>query len=337
MHNRVARPVLLAAILCLALAAPALAQRPAGRAYYLGQIGDYTIQMELSLVPDAGGSAVHGWYYYQRVGEPLDLDGFLDQEGKLVLREATGEGVITGRFDARIPWSPNAYLDRIEGVWSGGGTELPFALTRAAEYATFELNQGSIEARSSFPVLLQDRSFNDAVSGTATSGLFGFFEEGQEHGFAGEIFNGWTFDDDFRIVFLSDDLLSVSTTLWSYTGGAHGNTNHSALNLAVHDNEVYRLELADLFRQGTDYLAGLGGYVLNELRAQEAMWVVSGEVEALTSNDLAVFTLSPQGLHFAFSPYHMGPYVQGSFFVNVPFDVVAAHIDPSGPLARFLD
>ena len=67
------------------------------------------------------------------------------------------------------------------------------------------------------------------------------------------------------------------------------------------------------------------------------MWVVTGEVSELQEGDLAAFSLLPKGLRFAFSPYQVGPFVQGSFFVMMPYKALASHIDPEGPLVRFLE
>lgn len=326
-------------LLWLTLSAVALAQSPERHLYYLGHIGEEPIQLELKLLPDGDGSGIVGWYYHQQVGEPISLEGFLGQAGDLVLHELAGADESAGRFSARIPWSPNEYLTRIEGIYSEGGVELPFTLSRAAEYATFDLSQGKIRVRSSFPVFIQPqtRIFNATVTRAATSSLFESFEEGQALAFDDEIYHAWTFDYDLSISYLSDDLLSLNSTLRYYTGGAHGNTHHSAINLVVRGNEVLPLELAGLFRPEADFLSELASYLLEELKKEEAMWVVTGEVSELQEGDLAAFSLLPKGLRFAFSPYQVGPFVQGSFFVMTPYKVFASHIDPEGPLARFLE
>ena len=326
-------------LLWLTLSAIALAQSPERHAYYLGHIGEEPIQLELELLQDGDGSSIVGWYYHQQVGEPISLEGFLGQAGDLVLHEPTGAGESAGRFTAKVPWSANEYLTRIEGVFREGRVELPFTLSGAAEYATFDLSQGNIRVRSTFPVFMQPqtRIFNATVTRAATSNLFESFEEAQAFAFDDEIYHAWTFDYDLSISYLSDDLLSLNSTLWHYTGGAHGNTNHSAINLVVRGNGVLPLELAELFLPDADFLSDLASYVLEELKKQEASWVMTGEVSELQEGDLAAFSLLPKGLRFAFSPYQVGPYVQGPFFVMVPYKVLAAHIDPEGPLARFLE
>src|SRR5690606_38818020 len=72
-----------------------------------------------------------------------------------------------------------------------------------------------------------------------------------------------------------------------------------------------------------------------DLGAQEAMWVVQGDVTSLTTDDLAAFTLDAAGLTFHFSPYAMGPYVQGSFRVTLPFEALAGLAADDGPVAAF--
>ena len=171
-------------LLWLTLSAIALAQSPERHVYYLGHIGEEPIQLELELLQDGDGSSIVGWYYHQQVGEPISLEGFLGQAGDLVLHEPTGAGESAGRFTAKVPWSANEYLTRIEGVFREGRVELPFTLSRAAEYATFDLSQGNIRVRSTFPVFMQPqtRIFNATVTRAATSSLFESFEEAHAEG-----------------------------------------------------------------------------------------------------------------------------------------------------------
>ena len=135
---------------------------------------------------------------------------------------------------------------------------------------------------------------------------------------------------------LDSDFLSARSSIYSYTGGAHGNTFYRAFNLHIVDGTVRETSLGDLFTPGSGYLTPLSDYVLDDLRRQEAYDVAEGMITELTEDDLAVFTLSPSGITFAFAPYHVGPYAQGSFFVTVPLEVVAAYAAGDGPLAALV-
>jgi hypothetical protein len=128
-------------------------------------------------------------------------------------------------------------------------------------------------------------------------------------------------------------LLEVAS---SYTGGAHPNTWFEARTYRMEGDEARRVQLEDLFRPGSSYLPFLSGFVLKALRDQEAQWVVVGRVTSLDEKDLAVFTLSPQGLVFTFSAYEMGPYAQGPFTVTVPHEDIRGLVDPQGPMGRFM-
>jgi hypothetical protein len=63
---------------------------------------------------------------------------------------------------------------------------------------------------------------------------------------------------------------------------------------------------------------------------------VTLDEENLATFTLATFTLAPDGLTFAFAPYQVGYYAQGSFFVTVPLEVVAPYADGEGPLGSLV-
>ena len=56
----------------------------------------------------------------------------------------------------------------------------------------------------------------------------------------------------------------------------------------------------------------------------------------LSASDLTSFTLSPAGLRFYFSPYHVGSYAEGVYTVGVPYAVISDCIPNDSPARLFM-
>lgn len=311
----------------------------AERFYYLGTLGDVSIQMDLILED----SVARGHYYYDAVGLPLDLEGFIE-EGAVRLEEYTSADttlgrVLTGTFEGTLSDESSDYGATFSGTWiTPQGNALPFTLNKIAEYADLDFKQTRITAKGIYPFFLSPfEELSAQLQDDLLNSLFDFVREGQDYALAGETFNGWWLERQQTISYASADLLSLSETLWVYTGGAHGNTGLMGHTFALVDDKVRALRLKDFFLEDADYLAVLSPFVLEALRAQEAQWVLNGDIDGFSKDDLSVVTLSPTGLTFGFEPYAVGPYAQGTFFIMVPFDTLKPIIDPEGPLARFLN
>ncbi len=59
-------------------------------------------------------------------------------------------------------------------------------------------------------------------------------------------------------------------------------------------------------------------------------------VTPLSTSDLTSFTLSPAGLRFYFSPYHVGSYAEGIYTVGVPYSVIRECIPDDSPARLFM-
>ena len=322
------------ALLCLWCSVSASAER----FYYLGSVGERPVQLELALLE----GAATGSFYYDAVGLPLDLAGRFTSEGELRLEAYTRADTTLGRqrtgvFEGDL--SSDATGKRFSGLWrSSSGRVLPFSFDKIAEYAEIRFAQGLISAGASYPVFSKPFSTLDTrLQSDLINSLFDFVQEGQVAAAAGELFNGWSLDREQSVVYASSNLVSVAETLYVYTGGAHPNTGLAAYTLLTDGDRVRILSLPDFFLPEVDYLALLSPYVVNALLEQGAQWVLDGSVDGFTRDDLSVVTVSPAGLRFGFEPYAVGPYVQGTFFVTVPFDVLEPVIDPAGPLKAFVE
>lgn len=132
-----------------------------------------------------------------------------------------------------------------------------------------------------------------------------------------------------RMVFLTSfdrHMLSYYTLIDSYTGGAHPNSRRQATTLASDGSGSWGVvagscEAAQRLGWECDESV-LRLKIIDGLRRQEAAWVEQGEVTRQTEWLLESFVLTPGGVRFLFDPYEVGPYVQGPFEVDIPYDAL---------------
>ena len=308
------------------------------RFYYLGTVGEYAVQLELTL----NGDEVTGSYYYTSIGTPIELRG--KQTGDLTetgqpytVGELDENGNAVATFEGELSSTGLESGNTFIGTWTGDNdVMLPFNLERVAEFAEIFLRQGRIESTATYPVFSGDLAvFNTAIDQTKqVEDTLQFFEEGQGYQTKGELYNGWTLILDHEIKYASEEFVSILVPIYTYTGGAHGNTGFDALNFLHEENSVRQLELRDIFTESAD-LKSVINTVTGELEVQQASFIVDRSV-TLTEQDLSIFTLSPKGVTFHFAPYQVASYAEGMFEVTVPFEGLRNSLQPE-IIAEFLN
>jgi hypothetical protein len=303
---------------------------PLQRFYYLGTVGEYTVQLELTL----NGDEVRGSYYYTLIGTPIELrgkaTGDVTETGQpYTLEELDDNGKVVATFEGELSRDSLEFGDSFIGTWTGDNDlSLPFRLDRIAEFAEISLKQNRIESSASYPVFSGNLAvFNAAIDQTKqVESSLQFFEEGQISQTKGELYNGWTLIVNHEIKYASEGLVSILVPIYTYTGGAHGNTGFDALNVLKEESGLRRLELRDVFTEEAD-LKPILKSVTEELEARQASFMVDGSV-TLTEQDLSIFTLSPKGITFHFAPYQVASYAEGTFEVTVPFERLGGVLQP---------
>ena len=162
----------------------------------------------------------------------------------------------------------------------------------------------------------------------------------QEQNYA---FLGWTGQITIEIVHLTPGAVSLVLAHWEYTGGAHGNGALTGRSF-IHDQGCAReLKLADLFKPESDWERRLVEVCVSDLRCQEASLISDMSVEnqdpesaTFSIDDLSQFSLSPAGIRFYFSPYHVGTYAEGIYTVLVPYYMLNDCLNVDGPLRLFM-
>jgi Deacetylase PdaC/Protein of unknown function (DUF3298) len=318
-------------------------EKPGGesRYYYVGTIGD-DLPVQMELVIDSGD--VSGSYMYDRMGIPITLTGEFDSRtSTLTLVEQDEKDNKTGTFKGSVRSEGKNFGRTIEGEWSkaNGLSSLPFKLTKVADYRLLNIDNGDkYEASYMYPYFLADtkafREITERLQKEAASEKKKFTDEADEFFKTQESAGGWQEDYSYSIEYYSPDLISLSGEVYSYTGGAHGNTSYISSNYWIKDGNALLLNLSDLFVPKSDFIKALSDYCINDLRKQNAGWVVNGELKRLKAGDLKMFIVSPRGITFAFAPYAVGPYVEGPYFVTVGYGGLKGLINPKGPLKQFL-
>ena len=311
------------------------------RYYYVGTIGD-NLDVQMELIIDSGD--VSGSYMYDKVGIPIALTGEADNSSSAItLVEQDEKGSKTGTFKGTVRGDGKDFGKVIEGKWSkaNGLTTLPFKLTKVADFVSTNLNGGAkYEASYMYPNFLSDtkafREITDRLEKEAASERKKFVKEAEDFFSAQDSAGGWQEDYSYSIEYYSPELVSLSGEVFSYTGGAHGNTSYMSSNYWIKDGKALLLNLPDLFKPNSDFIKALSGHCIGDLRRQKAGWVLNGELKELKSGDLSVFAVSPRGITFAFAPYVAGPYVEGPYFVLVSYSDLKGIINPQGPLKQFL-
>lgn len=311
------------------------------RYYYIGAIGDdLAVQMELIV----GSDDVTGIYFYDKNGIPLELSGDVNHsDSTFSLVEQDDKGEKTGTFKGRFVQGEGGSADTIEGEWSkaNGLATLPFKLKKVADFVFSSVRQGTmIDSSYSVPFFLSGLSAYTGISSELEQEMVSkqnkFLKEAREFFLTQTSVAGWQQTINYTIDYYSAELVSLSGEVFSYTGGAHGNTFFVSSTYWIKDGKAVRLKLADFFLPNAAYMKVLSDYCINDLREKGAQWVVSGELKEFKEEDLRVFAVSPRGIMFAFAPYAVGSYAEGPYFVEIDYDELDGVLNPEGPLKKFI-
>ena len=343
--------------------APVGGAAPAGEKIFLRGTIATKLRIEMALVRE--GERLNGNYFYPRVGKNINLNGTIDKNGNVELKETDEDGKDTGVFKGQ--WkpaanSPDTSLNQIEGKWSrpDGSKETPFLVVQQpieftgpvrinpkvikeankeahytvdAEYPQIEgdarFDKFNREARA---MIAKDVAAFKSSETAAESDTDGGTDVPAETGDSSQ-------NIGYEIRFATDDLISVQFTEDSYSrGAAHGNQLTSVLNYDVKNGK--KLALADLFNPKSNYLSVISAYCIKDLKLQgeknkETMLsddMIQSGASARADNYRA-WAITRKGLWITFDPYQVAAYAAGPQFVLVPYSALKDIIKVDGPVA----
>lgn len=137
------------------------------------------------------------------------------------------------------------------------------------------------------------------------------------------------YSENFDVAFSSNNLISISVTLYYYfSGAAHGQIAFETFNFDTR-NSIIRIRLEDIFEPRSNYLQVISEYVIKQLC--KGYWENTGEEanedamnwfkDGASANDgnFENFLITDTGLRFLFPPYQVGSYALGSWNIEVPY------------------
>lgn len=146
----------------------------------------------------------------------------------------------------------------------------------------------------------------------------------------------WQLERNVEILFQSNQLLSLSVAEFSYTGGAHPNSNTAYI--VLDKTTAKPIQLADLFNAGyeTD-LNVIGERLFRQARnipegmsLTEAGFWFENDVFLLNRN----FAITDKNLLFYFNPYEVSAYAMGASEIVIPIEDIKHLINPVGVLSK---
>ena len=324
--------------------------------YFRGSIGS-ALGLQMKLIRE--GQKLIGSYYYQKVGQKIDLRGTIDQANNVALEEFDDNGKQTGVFKGL--WTiDEAGLIGIAGNWTrpDGDKQTAFSLHQEpiefsgpVEIAGKQIKEknkqlqyeidvdypqitgstntaaGKFNQQAKALVNEEVRSFRAAMTDLAEDEL--------------ETTTGSDLGIGYTVALANDDLISIDFGVGGYyRGAAHPNSHSRVLNFDLKNGKL--LKLADLFKPESRYLQVISDYCVKDLQKQskskdnmlDDASIRSGA--SASAKNYQSWTITKRGLGINFDSYQVGPYAAGPQFVLVPYAAIKEAIKPDGPIGAFV-
>lgn len=120
-----------------------------------------------------------------------------------------------------------------------------------------------------------------------------------------------------------------------YEGAAHPFHYTTAINYNLETGK--KIELAELFQPGLDYLTLLSDLCTAELKTRDIGFDEIFQAGAQpTPENYQVWNLTSEGLLITFNEYQVAPYAAGPQIVQISFEKLAHTLQVEGPIRSFL-
>lgn len=324
--------------------------------YFRGSIGS-TLGLQMKLIRE--GQKLFGSYYYQKVGQKIDLRGTIDQANNVSLEEFDDKGTQTGIFKGL--WTiDEAGLIGIAGNWTrpDGDKQTAFSLHQEpiefsgpVEIAGKQIKEKNKELQYEidveYPQITGSTNpaagkFNLQAKAIVSEELRSFRAAMTD--FADDEIETTTGSDlgiGYTVALANDDFISIDFGIGGYyRGAAHPNSHSRVLNFDLKNGK--QLKLADLFKPESRYLQAISDYSVKDLQKQSQSKDNMLDDASIRSGagpnakNYQSWTVTKRGLGFNFDAYQVGPYAAGPQFVLVPYAAIKDAIKPDGPIGGFV-
>lgn len=212
--------------------------------------------------------------------------------------------------------------------WVGQSNTRPGLWKAQASYVRF--SDGPVAQRASREMADNVRSSMSAFLWQARKGA----------GISGNPDAAWEYLAKTDVSVARPDLISAYSTLYSYTGGAHGMTFFAPVNVGLVNGKPKDLTLEDLFQPGSGARWRSALAVKSRLvDMPQALWFkpdADPSMKPVDSDLIRQWILTPTSIVFIIEQYIAGPYAYGPIFVKIPYTAFGDQLNPNGPLTPLL-
>ena len=323
--------------------------------YFRGSIGS-ALGLQMKLIRE--GQKLIGSYYYQKVGQKIDLRGTIDQANNVALEEFDDKGKQTGIFKGL--WTVDeAGPIAIAGNWAkpDGDKQTAFSMHQepiefsgpvevAGKQIKEKNKQLQYEIDVEYPQITGSTNpaaekFNQQAKALVTEEVRSF--RAAMIDLADDEIETTTSSDlgiGYTVALANDDLISIDFGIGGYyRGAAHPNSHSRVINFDLKNGKL--LKLADLFKPEGRYLQAISDYCVKDLQKQSKAKDNMLDEATIRSGagpnpkNYQSWTITKRGLGINFDSYQVGPYAAGPQFVLVPYSAIKDSIKPDGPIAAF--
>ena len=324
--------------------------------YFRGSIGS-ALGLQMKLIRN--DQKLVGSYYYQKIGQKIDLRGTIDSANNITLEEFDGTGKQTGIFKGLWTTDEDGMIN-IAGNWTrpDGDKKTAFSLhqepiefTGPVEIAGKQIKENNkklqYEIDVEYPQITGSTNpaaekFNQQAKALVTEEVRSFRSAMVDA--ADEEIESTTGSDlgiGYTVALARDDLISIDFGVGGYyRGAAHPNTHSRVLNFDLKNGKPLRL--GDLFKPEAKYIKVISDFCVKDLQKQSKARDDLLDDESIQSGaganpkNYQSWTITKRGLGINFDSYQVGPYVAGPQFVLVPYAAIKDIIKPDGPIGMFV-
>lgn len=324
-------------------------QRPVFYMQLKGTLAGQPVTMQLI---KSGAQQYEGWYYYDKVGDPIPLYYQPDSSDQILLAENTDPDV-TRTFSGKITEDGH-----FKGVWKGvrqfnfdlqedhNGAVLFDVFTFSDSANLFYNNPESPMALASASIVWpvggvdeaalavirqaigQGHQHPDSIVKAQVDSFLLQYKQNRDEVDTNDLKNGfgpswnWTTESRTRIVWNQFPLLVLESSGYEFTGGAHG--NYGSIFSVIDLNRGKALTVNDVFKPGYDKV--LSKALEKAFRAKYNV-PANEKLNAGYLFDPVIkpnqnFFITAKGVTFCYTPYEIAPYAMGQILLFIPFDEV---------------
>lgn len=288
--------------------------------------GKYAITMYLTV--DSTGSKASGRYYYHSQKKYMDLEGSTTRSG-IILEEKDENANMTGEFVGVFNTSTMTF----SGNWGNAKTQksMPFSLSKNSSIPISRMeifkDRNEVENSKYYPKLYSDSSSRgvNIINREIEAGINEHIKYDRDciYEYGSDSYESF-YDYDF--VYADNNIVTVRSSIWMWTGGAHGN----GASLYY----IYNIRTGKELSRNTDELivSKNNTSVINLLRKK--LLIDYDENDFFDFDDIELserFYVDIDGIHFYYGPYELGSYSLGNVNVSFTFAELKPFVNRSNP------